>query len=117
MPFVLRPFPPPPILIEKSRRVIHLRLQSESSIPGIPPHTHTQRISDFLPSKRGPNLVCAFDVPPTLVRGSKLESAHEVLESDFIGIPASPSRYANFHQFLKLRIAFSFPCSKNSSLD
>ncbi|GBN89370.1 hypothetical protein AVEN_139947-1 [Araneus ventricosus] len=53
------------------RHVIHLRLQSalaiggakiappyrRSSIPTIP---HTQRISDFLPSKRGPNLVRSF---------------------------------------------------------
>ncbi|GBN68784.1 hypothetical protein AVEN_118827-1, partial [Araneus ventricosus] len=85
-----------------------------SSTPTIPP---TQRISDFLSSKRGPNLVRSFDVPPTLVQGSKLESAHEVLDFDFVGIPTSPSRYAHFHLFLKLTIAFSFPCSKNSSLD
>ncbi|GBN06293.1 hypothetical protein AVEN_184759-1 [Araneus ventricosus] len=84
-----------------------------SSIPTIPP---TQRISDFLPSKRGAHLVKSFDVSPSLVRGLKWESAHEVLEFDFVGIPAFPSRYANFHQFLKLTIAFSFPCSENSSL-
>ncbi|GBM60529.1 hypothetical protein AVEN_4388-1, partial [Araneus ventricosus] len=93
----------PTILIEKSWHVIHLRLQSalvigesedpyrRSSISTIPP---TQRIPNFQPSKRGPNLVRSFDVPPTLVRGSKLESAHEVPDFDFVGIPASKSSYA-----------------------
>ncbi|GBM69770.1 hypothetical protein AVEN_217373-1 [Araneus ventricosus] len=110
MPFVRRPFFPP-ILIDKSRHVIHFRLQSALAIgeakispsttslrsPLFPP---TQRISNFLPSNRGPNLVRSFDVPPTLVRGSKLESENEVLQFDFVGIPSSPSRYANSHQFL-----------------
>ncbi|GBO44675.1 hypothetical protein AVEN_269997-1, partial [Araneus ventricosus] len=44
-----------------------------------------------------------------LVRGLKWESAHEAPEFDFVGIPAFPSHYAIFHQFLKLTIAFSFP--------
>ncbi|GBL87565.1 hypothetical protein AVEN_165172-1 [Araneus ventricosus] len=116
----------PPIFIEKSRHVIHLRLQSalavgeRSSFP-LPPlfDSPTPQISDFLASKRGLNLVRSFDVPPTLtyLLGPKLESAHEVLDFDFVGIPASPSRYANFHRFIKLTISFSFPCSKNSCLE
>ncbi|GBN48286.1 hypothetical protein AVEN_68216-1 [Araneus ventricosus] len=69
-----------------------------------------------LPLKRGANLVKSFDVPPSLVRGLKRESAHEALEFVSFGILAFPSRYAVFHQFLKLTIAFSFPCSKISSL-
>ncbi|GBO42614.1 hypothetical protein AVEN_40087-1 [Araneus ventricosus] len=69
------------------------------SIPTIPP---TQLIYNFLPSKRGANLTKSFDVPPSLVRCLKWVSAHEVLEFDFVGIPTFPSRYANFHQFLKL---------------
>ncbi|GBN87367.1 General transcription factor II-I repeat domain-containing protein 2 [Araneus ventricosus] len=40
----------------------------------------TRQISDFLASKRGINLLRYFDVPPTLIRGLKLESAHEVPE-------------------------------------
>ncbi|GBO11439.1 hypothetical protein AVEN_44506-1 [Araneus ventricosus] len=71
----------------------------------------------FLPSTRGINVVRPFDLTATLARSPKLESTHEVLDFEFVGIPASPSRYANLHRFLKLAIAFSFPCSKNSILD
>ncbi|GBN82817.1 hypothetical protein AVEN_77500-1 [Araneus ventricosus] len=70
-----------------------------------------------LPSKRSANLVKSFDVPPSLVRGLKCESAHEALEFDFVVIPAFPSRYAISHQFLKLTIGFSFACSRISSLE
>ncbi|GBO38626.1 hypothetical protein AVEN_171764-1 [Araneus ventricosus] len=62
----------------------------------------TRQISGFLASKRGPNLVRSFDVPPTLVPGPKLESAHEVLDFDLVRFPASPSRCANFNRILKL---------------
>ncbi|GBN74171.1 hypothetical protein AVEN_71082-1 [Araneus ventricosus] len=79
---------PPSILFEKSRHVIHLRFQSALAFdPPIPP---ALQISDFLASKRGPNLVRSFDEPPTLVRGLKLKSAHEVLEFDFVGITSFP---------------------------
>ncbi|GBM66037.1 hypothetical protein AVEN_39590-1 [Araneus ventricosus] len=99
-----------PVKLSFQPHVIHLRLQSALAIEGAktaPPTAalqsplfppHTQRISDFLLSKRGPNLVRSFGVPPNLVRGNKFESEHEVLEFDFVGIPSSPSRYANFHQ-------------------
>ncbi|GBO37866.1 hypothetical protein AVEN_202357-1 [Araneus ventricosus] len=70
-----------------------------------------------LPSKRSANLVKSFDVPPSLVRGLKWESAHETMEFDFVGIPAFPRSYAISHQFLKLTIDFSFSCSKLSSLE
>ncbi|GBN90242.1 hypothetical protein AVEN_41542-1 [Araneus ventricosus] len=71
----------------------------------------------FLPSKRGLNVGICFDVPLPSLRGPKLESAHEVLDFEFVGIPALSFRYPNFHRFLKLTIAFSLPCSKNSILE
>ncbi|GBM94311.1 hypothetical protein AVEN_29818-1 [Araneus ventricosus] len=77
----------------------------------------TRRISDFLASSRGLNLGRSSVVPLPLHRDPKLESAHEVLDFEFIGIPALPFRYANFLRFLKLTITFSFPCSKNSVLE
>ncbi|GBL91342.1 hypothetical protein AVEN_203493-1 [Araneus ventricosus] len=77
----------------------------------------TRRISNFLASSRGHSLGRFFDMPLPSHRGPKLESAHEVLDFEFVGIPALPFRYANFHLFLKLTIAFSFPCSKNSILE
>ncbi|GBM08452.1 hypothetical protein AVEN_267720-1 [Araneus ventricosus] len=124
MPFVLSAFFP----IHFNRKIQARHLFEASKCAGargsdLPPlfnppiNPSTRQISNFLASKRGPNLVRSFDVPPTLVRGPKLESVHEVLEFDFVGIPASPSRYANFHRCLKLTIAFSFPCSKNSSFN
>ncbi|GBO33399.1 hypothetical protein AVEN_183701-1 [Araneus ventricosus] len=88
------------------------------------PHSSSLSMADFrfylqhdLASKRGPNLGRPFDLTFTLVRGSKLESAYEVLDFEFVGIPDSTSRCVNFHLFLKLTIAFCFQCSKNSSLD
>ncbi|GBN08295.1 hypothetical protein AVEN_133793-1 [Araneus ventricosus] len=95
-------------LLEASKRAGAAALRSRLFPP-------TRLIFDFLASKRGPKLVRSFDVPPTLLRDLKLESAREVLEFDFVGIPAPPSLYANFHGFLKLTIAFSFPRSKKSS--
>ncbi|GBM54425.1 hypothetical protein AVEN_275631-1 [Araneus ventricosus] len=71
----------------------------------------------FRPSTRGLNVGRFFDVPLPSNRGPKLESAHEVWDFQFVLIPALPFRYANFHRFLKLTIAFSFPCSKNSILE
>ncbi|GBM29899.1 hypothetical protein AVEN_246459-1 [Araneus ventricosus] len=71
----------------------------------------------FLPSTRGLNVGRSFDVPLPSNRGPKLESAHEVFDFQFVCIPALPFRYANFHRFLKLTIAFSFLCSKNSLLE
>ncbi|GBM00039.1 hypothetical protein AVEN_53623-1 [Araneus ventricosus] len=98
----------------------HLR-RLQSALPPLfnPPYfsSFIRRISDFLASSRGPNLGRSFDVPLPSHRGPKLESAHEVLDFEFVGIPALPFRYANFHQFLKLSIAFSFPCSRNSILE
>ncbi|GBM42895.1 hypothetical protein AVEN_240828-1 [Araneus ventricosus] len=61
----------------------------------------------FLPSKRGLNVDICFDVPLPSHRGPKLESEREVLDFEFVGIPALPFRCANFHRFLKLTIAFS----------
>ncbi|GBL96971.1 hypothetical protein AVEN_182547-1 [Araneus ventricosus] len=78
---------------------------------------HTRRISDFLASSRGPNLGRSFDVPLPSQRGHKSESEHEVLDFEFVGIPALQFRYGNFHRFLKQKIAFSFPCSKTSVLE
>ncbi|GBM82831.1 hypothetical protein AVEN_180918-1 [Araneus ventricosus] len=47
----------------------------------------TRRISDFLASSRGFNLGRPFDLAATLARGSNLESTHEVLDFEFVGIP------------------------------
>ncbi|GBM77890.1 hypothetical protein AVEN_262385-1 [Araneus ventricosus] len=113
MPFVLSAFSP-----THFNRKIHSRHSTEaskcaggrgSSLPPIaplfdPPISSTRQISDFLASKRGLNLVRSFDVPSTLVRGLKLQWVHEVLEFDFVGIPASSRRYANSHRFLRLTI-------------
>ncbi|GBN22030.1 hypothetical protein AVEN_211338-1 [Araneus ventricosus] len=51
--------------------------------------------------------VCLVVTVYCLARGLKWESEHEVLEFDLVGIPSVLSRYANFHQFLKLTNAFS----------
>ncbi|GBM66351.1 hypothetical protein AVEN_69099-1 [Araneus ventricosus] len=95
------------------------RLQSALPLLFDPPYfsSPTRRISDFLTSSRGPNVGGYFYVPLPSHRGPTLELAHEVLDFEFVGIPALPFRYANFHRFLKLTIAFSFPCSKNSILE
>ncbi|GBL85727.1 hypothetical protein AVEN_193176-1 [Araneus ventricosus] len=84
-----------------------------SSIPPIPPRT--RMISDFLASSRGLNQGRPVHLAATLARGSKLESAHEMLDFEFVGIPSSPNHL--FRRFSTLTIAFSSPCSKNSILD
>ncbi|GBM51172.1 hypothetical protein AVEN_254589-1 [Araneus ventricosus] len=86
-----------------------LALFAENIIPTIgnrlspirwdPHYPPTQRISDFLPSKRGANLVKSFDVPPSLALGLKWESAHEALEFDFVGIPSVRIICSKFHRF------------------
>ncbi|GBL99865.1 hypothetical protein AVEN_162857-1 [Araneus ventricosus] len=77
----------------------------------------TRWISDLLASSRGSNLGSSFSVPLLSHQNPKLESAYEVLDFEFVGIPALPFRYANFHLFLKLVTAFSFPCPKTSILE
>ncbi|GBN05103.1 hypothetical protein AVEN_125478-1 [Araneus ventricosus] len=59
-------------------------------------------------SSRGPNLGRSFDVTLPSQRGPKLASEHEVWDFEFVGIPTLTFRYANFHRFLKLTIAFPF---------
>ncbi|GBN85129.1 hypothetical protein AVEN_27673-1 [Araneus ventricosus] len=60
-------------------------LQPLIDLPIPPP---IRRISDFLASSRDLNLGRPFDLAATLARGSKLESAHEVLDFEFVGIPS-----------------------------
>ncbi|GBN28339.1 hypothetical protein AVEN_267287-1 [Araneus ventricosus] len=81
-------------------------LYHRSSIP--PFLLPTRRISYFLASSRGSKLIRCFDVHVPSHRGPKLETVNEVLDFEFVGIPALLFRRANFHRFLKLMIAF-FP--------
>ncbi|GBN30373.1 hypothetical protein AVEN_209106-1 [Araneus ventricosus] len=69
-----------------------------------PPPLHLRgkfRVS-FLPSTRGLNVSISFDLPLPSNRGPKLESAHEVLDFEFVGIPALPFRYAIDHSIFRL---------------
>ncbi|GBM40029.1 hypothetical protein AVEN_250501-1 [Araneus ventricosus] len=111
----------PPIQVEKSGASFTSGSKVRYHRFSIPPtaalrSSYRFRVS-FQLLKRDPNVSRPFDRAVTLTRGSKLESAHEVLNYEFVGIPALPCRFANFQRFLKLTIAVSFPCSKNSSLD
>ncbi|GBM71884.1 hypothetical protein AVEN_136707-1 [Araneus ventricosus] len=83
----------------KIRHTIHLRLQSGlpravvgaiSLLPLFDPPIPlpTWRVSDFLASSRGLNLGRTFNLAATLARGPKLESALEVLDWEFVGIPS-----------------------------
>ncbi|GBN43004.1 hypothetical protein AVEN_94068-1 [Araneus ventricosus] len=65
----------------------------------------------------GLDLVKSFEVPTTLAKGPTKDLEHELLEFGLVGNPTFPSRYAIFHRFSTLTIAFSFPCSKNSILE
>ncbi|GBL92394.1 hypothetical protein AVEN_174688-1 [Araneus ventricosus] len=69
----------------KITHVIHVgskvRYRSSSITPIPPP---TRRISDFLALSRDLNVVRSFDVPLASHWGLKLESAHEVLDFEFV---------------------------------
>ncbi|GBM14301.1 hypothetical protein AVEN_128362-1 [Araneus ventricosus] len=78
------------------------------------PHRADFRLSSLVTRS---NLCRSFDVPQPSYRDPKLKSANELLDFEFVGIPDLPFRCANFHRFLKLTIAFCFPCSKHSILE
>ncbi|GBM82419.1 hypothetical protein AVEN_125855-1 [Araneus ventricosus] len=83
-----------------------IALRSSLTSPFDPPISpHTRRISDFLASSRGPNLGRSFDVPLPSHQGPKLESAHEELDFEIVGIPALPFRFLLF----AFRICFFLP--------
>ncbi|GBN00328.1 hypothetical protein AVEN_187131-1 [Araneus ventricosus] len=92
-------------------QVIHVgsKVRYRSSpIPPIPPLS-TRRISDFLPSSRGPNLGKPFDVPLASYRGLKLESTHEVMDFELFGIPPLKIISPKFHMFFDLGDCFFLP--------
>ncbi|GBM31274.1 hypothetical protein AVEN_91276-1 [Araneus ventricosus] len=70
------------------RHVIHGSSKVRYHCSSIPySSSPTRLISDFLTSTRGPNLGISFDEPLPSHRGPKLESAYEVLDFEFVGIP------------------------------
>ncbi|GBM65032.1 hypothetical protein AVEN_68953-1 [Araneus ventricosus] len=71
----------------------------------------------FLASTRGPNVGRSFVLLLPSLRRPKLESADEVLDFEFVGIPPLPIICSKFHKSSILTIGFSFPCSKNSKMD
>ncbi|GBL75791.1 hypothetical protein AVEN_155078-1 [Araneus ventricosus] len=101
-PFIPRLVFSPTDSSKKIRHVIHLRLPSalpRAAVRGAkitPPYRRSsipifllpRLISDFLEPSGGLNLGRPFDLAATLARGSKLESAHEVLDFEFVGIPS-----------------------------
>ncbi|GBM83915.1 hypothetical protein AVEN_125627-1 [Araneus ventricosus] len=73
----------------KIRHVIHSKLQSCTTTRSTNPYSSpNRRISDFLASSRGLNLGRPFDLAATLARGSKLASAQEMMDFEFVGIPS-----------------------------
>ncbi|GBN03893.1 hypothetical protein AVEN_132946-1 [Araneus ventricosus] len=105
------------------RHVIHLKLQSELAVEGSDllspalrfpsfPHSADFRFATLV---AGLNLVTAFDVPHSVAKGPNLETEQEVLEFDFVGNPAFPSRYAIFHMFFDLDDCFFLPVFQNGN--
>ncbi|GBN72109.1 hypothetical protein AVEN_5048-1 [Araneus ventricosus] len=101
------------------RHAIHRGSKVRYHRSSIPPYFSSSKrmISEFLDTLRGPNLGRYSDVTLPSHKGPKLESANEVLKFELVEIPALRFRYAKLHLFLKLTIAFSFPCSQNSILE
>ncbi|GBN49182.1 hypothetical protein AVEN_116502-1 [Araneus ventricosus] len=91
-----------------NRKITHIIYEGFKVRFDSPPPT--RRISNFLAPMRGPNVGRPFDVPLASHRGLKLESAHQVLDFELVGIPPIKINSSKFLKFSTLTIASFFPC-------